>query len=64
MWLWCAPCRVQPGRRRASVGDLVIIATFAQVHQDAAAAHRPRLVFVDGQNRQTNTRDFVPTQNN
>jgi aspartate 1-decarboxylase len=50
--------------RRASVGDLVIIATFAQVHQDAAAAHKPQLVFVDGQNRQTNTRDFVPTQVN
>jgi len=48
--------------RRASVGDLVIIATFAQVHEDAAPAHKPRLVFVDGHNRQNNTRDFVPTQ--
>ncbi|MCA6215885.1 aspartate 1-decarboxylase [Ideonella sp. B7] len=37
--------------RRAATGDLVIIAAFAQVHEDQVAAHQPRLVFVDGQNR-------------
>ena len=48
--------------RRASVGDLLIIAAFAQVPEADAAAHRPQLVFVDDQNRQTGLRDHVPTQ--
>ncbi len=37
--------------RRAATGDLVIIAAFAQVHEDQVATHQPRLVFVDEQNR-------------
>ena len=37
--------------RRASLGDLVIIAAFAQVHQDRLDAHHPKLVFVDAANR-------------
>ena len=48
--------------RRASVGDLIIIAAFAQVHDDQVGTHKPRLVFVDAQNRQTGLRDHVPTQ--
>jgi len=32
--------------RRATVGDLVIIAAFAQVHNDQVAGHEPQLVFV------------------
>ena len=48
--------------RRAAVGDLIIIAAFAQVHNDAVAAHRPRLVFVDAHNRQNGARDHVPLQ--
>lgn len=48
--------------RRAAVGDLIIIAAFAQVHEDQVAAHRPRLVFVDQANRQVGERDFVPVQ--
>ncbi len=48
--------------RRASVGDLLIIAAFAQVHEDQVAAHQPQLVFVDAQNRQTELRHHVPTQ--
>ncbi len=48
--------------RRASVGDLLIIAAFAQVHEDQVAAHQPKLVFVDAQNRQTELRHQVPTQ--
>lgn len=48
--------------RRASVGDLLIIAAFAQVHEDQLATHQPRLVFVDAQNRQTELRHHVPTQ--
>lgn len=37
--------------RRASVGDLVIIAAFASVHEERIDAHRPKLVFVDAANR-------------
>ena len=48
--------------RRAAVGDLLIIAAFAQVPEVDVATHRPQLVFVDDQNRQTALRDHVPTQ--
>ncbi len=48
--------------RRASVGDLLIIAAFAQVPEADVAAHRPQLVFVDANNRQAALRDHVPTQ--
>lgn len=48
--------------RRACVGDLVIIAAFAQVPAAQAQAHRPRLVFVDADNRAVGARDHVPTQ--
>ena len=48
--------------RRASVGDLLIIAAFAQVPEDQVAAHQPQLVFVDEHNRQTELRHKVPTQ--
>jgi len=48
--------------RRAAVGDLVIIAAFAQVHEDNLARHKPQLVFVDDDNVQKELRDFVPLQ--
>lgn len=48
--------------RRANLGDLIIIAAFAQVHEDHVGNHRPRLVFVDPQNRQTALRHNVATQ--
>jgi len=48
--------------RRASVGDLVIIAAFAQVPEDQRPQHTPQLVFVDGHNRQTELRHKVATQ--
>jgi L-aspartate-alpha-decarboxylase len=48
--------------RRASVDDLVIIAAFAQVHEDQVALHQPKLVFVDANNEQTELRSRVPTQ--
>ena len=48
--------------RRATAGDLIFIAAFAQVHEDQVAAHKPRLVFVDEANRQVSARDFVPVQ--
>ena len=48
--------------RRASAGDLLIIAAFAQVHEDQVATHEPQLVFVDANNRQVELRHTVPTQ--
>lgn len=48
--------------RRASNGDLIIIAAFAQVHEEQAAGHSPKLVFVNSQNQQTELRNAVPTQ--
>lgn len=35
----------------ASVGDLVILATFVDLDDDEAASWRPHVVFVDGANR-------------
>ena len=48
--------------RRAAVGDLIIVAAFAQVPEDRVAAHQPQLVFVDEANRQMGVRHHVPTQ--
>jgi L-aspartate-alpha-decarboxylase len=48
--------------RRASVGDLVILAAFAQVDSRELATHKPRLVFVDQHNRVTELRSAVPVQ--
>ena len=48
--------------RRVAVGDLLIIAAFAQVHEDQIAAHKPKLVFVNDQNQQVELRDKVATQ--
>lgn len=48
--------------RRASVGDLIIIAAFAQVHEEQVATHKPKLVFVDAMNRQVELRHKVATQ--
>jgi aspartate 1-decarboxylase len=48
--------------RRAAVGDLLIIAAFAQVHEDHVIGFAPQLVFVDEANRIKSQRDHVPTQ--
>ncbi|MCC7099099.1 MAG: aspartate 1-decarboxylase [Rubrivivax sp.] len=48
--------------RRACVGDLLIIAAFAQVSEEELATHQPRLVFVDERNRQVSLSHKVPTQ--
>ncbi len=48
--------------RRASVGDLVIIASFAGMSDAEIQTHKPKLVFVDGANKQTELRDRVPLQ--
>ena len=48
--------------RRAAVGDLIIVASFAQLAESELAAYKPRLVFVDAHNRQQAQRDHVPVQ--
>lgn len=48
--------------RHAAVGDLIIIAAFAQVHDVQVAGHEPQLVFVDDKNRKTELRHQVPLQ--
>ena len=48
--------------RRVAVGDLLIIAAFAQVHEDQVAGHKPKLVFVNEQNQQVELRDKVAVQ--
>jgi len=48
--------------RRATTGDLLIIAAFAQVHEDLVRLHQPKLVFVDADNRQTGLRHGVAVQ--
>lgn len=45
--------------RRAVVGDRVIIASFASVHDDRIDAHVPTLVFVDAANRVKEIRHAV-----
>jgi aspartate 1-decarboxylase len=44
------------------VGDLLIIASFAQVAETDIAKHEPQLVFVDEKNQQVGFRHHVPTQ--
>jgi aspartate 1-decarboxylase len=48
--------------RRASVGDLIIIAGFGLVAEEQVASHRPKLVFVDAANRIKEERAHVPVQ--
>lgn len=48
--------------RRASVGDLVIIAAFGMVSDTQSEPHQPRLVFVDARNRPVQLRSSVPVQ--
>ena len=48
--------------RRAAVGDLVIIASFAQVAEAEVKGFEPKLVFVDDANRMQEQRSHVPVQ--
>ena len=48
--------------RRASVGDLVIIAAFGMVSDSQQEPHLPRLVFVDAQNRARELKQGVAVQ--
>src|SRR5512139_2859754 len=48
--------------RRASVGDLIIIAAFAQVPEQQVQGFEPKLVFVDAHNRIKEERSHIPVQ--
>ncbi|MDO9404933.1 MAG: aspartate 1-decarboxylase [Polaromonas sp.] len=48
--------------RRASVGDLVIIAAFAQLDAQEIAGFSPQLVFMNADNRIQEQRSTVPVQ--
>ena len=48
--------------RRAAVGDLIIIAAFAQVHDDQVSGFQPKLVFVTANNRIQHERSHIPVQ--
>lgn len=48
--------------RHVQVGDLVIIAAFAAMTEQEAAAFKPNLIYVDAQNRITHTNHSIPTQ--
>lgn len=47
---------------KAKPGNLVIIAAYGEFEEREAAAHKPRLVYVDAQNRVTHTRNAIPVQ--
>lgn len=48
--------------RRASTGDLVIIAAFAQVEEKEVVGFEPKLVFVNPDNRIKEERSTIPVQ--
>ena len=48
--------------RRASTGDLVIIAAFAQVDEAEVVGFSPKLVFVNPDNRIKEERSVIPVQ--
>lgn len=48
--------------RRASIGDLVIIASFALVAEAEVSRHTPKLVFVSAGNAITQVKSAVPVQ--
>ena len=48
--------------RRAALGDLIIVAAFGLMSETELATAKPRLVFVDADNRICETRTTVPLQ--
>lgn len=47
---------------KASPNDLLIIATYASMSEAEADQFKPKLVYVDGENNITHTRNTIPTQ--
>lgn len=48
--------------RKAAVGDLLIIATFAAYEDNELATYQPRLVYADESNRIVRQNDSIPVQ--
>ncbi len=48
--------------RKAQVGDLLIIAAFAELEPSELAGFTPRLIYVDRANRITHRGDAIPVQ--
>ncbi|GLR27188.1 MULTISPECIES: aspartate 1-decarboxylase [Limnobacter] len=48
--------------RRAQKGDLVIIAAYGSLSDEEVQDFKPKLVFVDENNRKQEERGFIPTQ--
>ena len=48
--------------RRAAPGDLLIIASFATYDEAEIAAHKPKLIYADAQNRIARTGNGIPVQ--
>ncbi|MCD7097011.1 aspartate 1-decarboxylase [Stenotrophomonas sp. MMGLT7] len=48
--------------RHVQVGDVIIVAAFAVMSEAEATAFKPKLVYVDAQNRITHTNDTIPAQ--
>ena len=47
---------------RAQPGDLVIICAYGQMDEAEAANYKPKLVYVDRENRLTHTNESIPAQ--
>lgn len=47
---------------KANPGDIIIICTYAELEEKELASFKPRLVYVDGDNRITHTRNAIPVQ--
>ena len=47
---------------KAGVGDLVIICAYGALDEAEVAAFKPKLAYVDRQNRMTHTNDSIPAQ--
>lgn len=48
--------------RKAAVGDIIIIAAFAQYNELELQRYEPKLVYVDARNRIVNQRARIPVQ--
>ena len=48
--------------RKCQVGDRIIIATYGQFTEQEAAAHKPKLVYLNGDNTVERSSNTIPTQ--
>jgi len=47
---------------KAAPGDIIIVCAYSLVEERELARFKPRLVYVDGDNRIKHTRNFIPVQ--